>query len=393
MRGFVAVQAQNPDGRIDLWVGAPSRGMPALASSIPRLFEAGYRVARRSESAAVWRTAYDMLSKYLDWWLSPVKRDAKTGLITYAFEESFCEPVDTPQTMAPVDLQVAVAIGCAHVAELAEFVGETGSADRYRSAFKNLKDSINTYCWDETDGAYYNFNVKTLSRSRRLIVSTFDPLRLGIAPRERAERLLAKLIDPTLFNWGARPLTRLAKTEPDYVEAEGPYNGRAWFGDIGTMRNLPVLMGLRDYGRDDLAAQLAWDTVKVFNGNYYEYVTPSKGRGEGVARYAWSASQYIQIIIEHIFGIDYDAFGKRLAIQPLLVPELRTQRIALENLILPTQDNARLSLVITPLATGDTEISVTVKPVPPDIMLAVRLDGITREMSLNSEQTITVASH
>jgi hypothetical protein len=186
--------------------------MPALASSIPRLFEVGYRIARRSSDDGVRQLAFEVLSKYLDWWLSPVKQDAQTGLITYVFEESLCEPVDSPQTMAPIDLQVAVAIGCAYVCEIAEWVGEAETAARYRKAFDGLKTAINTYCWDEEDGAYYNFNVKTLKRSKRLIVSTFDPLRLGIAPDERVPRLLEKLTDPTLFNWGVRPLTSLAKT-------------------------------------------------------------------------------------------------------------------------------------------------------------------------------------
>jgi len=388
LKGFGAVQAQNPDGRIDLWGGAPSRGMPALASSIPRLFEVAFRVARRSSDDGVRRLAFEVLGKYLDWWLSPVKRDAQTGLITYVFEETFCEPVDTPQTMAPVDLQVAVAIGCAVVGELAEVVGEAEAATRYRMAFEDLKGAINTYCWDEEDGAYYNFNVRTMTRSKRLIVSTFDPLRMGIAPEERVARLLEKLADPALFNWGIRPLTSLAKTERDYVEAEGPYDGRAWLGDIWTMRNLPVIFGLRDSGYDELAAQLAWDTVKAFHANYCEYVTPSKGTGEGVARYGWSASQYIQTVVEHVFGIDYDAMTNRLTVAPLLVPELRARRIEIERLRLPTPEDSRLSVMITPRENGETEVDVAVDAAPVGVSLVVRLDGEAREMPLGSEQRI-----
>lgn len=388
LRGFAAVQSQNPDGRIDLWGGAPSRGMPALASSIPRLFEVGYRVARRSSDDGVRRLAFEVLGTYLDWWLSPVKRDTQTGLITYAFEETFCEPVATPQTIAPVDLQVAVAIGCAYVGDLAELLGEVETAAHYRKAFDDLKEAINKYCWDEEDGAYYNFNVKTMERSKRLIVSTFDPLRLGIAPEERVARLLEKLTDPALFNWGIRPLTSLAKTEPDFVEAEGPYDGRAWLGDIWTMRNLPVIFGLRDSKHDELAARLAWDTVNAFNANYCEYVTPSKGTGEGVARYGWSASQYIQTVIEHVFGIGYDAMTNRLTVAPLLVPELRERRIAIEQLLLPTTDKSRLSVMITPHENGDSEVEVSVEAVPEDVTLVVRLDGVERVMPLSATQRV-----
>jgi len=290
--------------------------------------------------------------------------------------------------MAPVDLQVAVAIGCAYVSEIAEWVGEVEAASYYRKAFEDLKAAINQYCWDDKDGVYYNFNVKTLTRSKRLIVSAFDPLRLGIAPEDRVERLLKKLTDPALFNWGNRPLTSLAKTESDYVEAEGPYDGRAWLGDIWTMRNLPVIFGLRDSGHDELAALLAWNTVKIFHANYSEYVTPSNGKGEGVSRYGWSASQYIQTVIEHVFGIDYDAVTKRLSVEPLLVPELRASRIAIEGLRLPTPENSQLSASIAPRERGETEIYVAVKAVPQDVTLVIRLDGATREIPLVAEQRI-----
>jgi hypothetical protein len=389
LRGFAAVQTQNPDGRIDLWGGAPSRGMPAITSSNPRLFEVAHRIARRSADPAVHRLAYDLLRKYLDWWLSPVKRDGKTGLITYVFEETFAEPDETPQTVAPVDLQVAVAVGCVDVADLAEVVGDREGAARYRAAFEELKAAINAYCWDEEAGAYYNFNVRTLTRGKRLIVSTFDPLRLGIAPPERAERLIRKLTDPALFNWGLRPLTSIAKTDPDYLEATGPYDGRAWRGDIWTMRNVPVIDGLRDAGRDDLAAQLAWDTVKTFNGNYAEYVVPSSGKGEGVARYGWSAAQYIQTVIEHVFGVSYDAVDKRLTVSPLLTPELKGQGIAIENLRLPTPEDSRLSLGLAPAPQGKTTVNVTVRPVPQGVALRVKVDGKTREMPLAETQQLS----
>jgi alpha/beta superfamily hydrolase len=59
-------------------------------------------------------------------------------------------------------------------------------------------------------------------------------------------------------------------------------DGRAWLGDIWTMRNLPIIAGLCDIGRHDLAAELNWSTLRSFNTNYTEYVTPSTGSGEGL---------------------------------------------------------------------------------------------------------------
>ena len=144
------------------------------------------------------------------------------------------------------------------------------------------------------------------------------------------------------------PVTSVARTSPTYVEATGAYDGRAWYGDVWTMRNLPIIVGLEDSGRHDLAGELAWQTIKAFNHKYAEFIKPSDGSGHGVQRYGWSASQYIQAIVEHLFGVDYDRLHDRLRIAPRVPSELAGATLALEGLILPTRGNSRLSLTITP---------------------------------------------
>ena len=74
------------------------------------------------------------------------------------------------------------------------------------------------------------------------------------------------LCDPAQFGWGACvPVTSVARTNPRYIEATGGYDGRAWYGDVWTMRNLPIISGLEDSGRHDLAGELTWRTFKAFN--------------------------------------------------------------------------------------------------------------------------------
>lgn len=368
MRGFRDVQAQNPDGRIDLYGGSAVRGQVADASSIPRFFEVAYDVARRSGDSQLRREIYQTMKKYLDWWLSPVKRDARTGLITGIFEEALGEPDPrniAPQTLAPVDLNVAVAVGCFNTSRLARRLAKNEEAAAYEQAFHELKDSINEYLWDEDTGAYYNFTVKENRHRHRLISSTFDPFRLGIAPPERVERLIGKLLDPSLFNWNKLPVTSIAMTEQDYVEAKGTYDGRAWLGDIWTMRNLVTIAGLEDVDRHALAAELSWTTIKAFSGNYSEYLVPGTGKGHGVERYGWSASQYIQAVIEHLFGVDYDHFDHRLRIAPRLPRKLMNKEIWLKNLVLPTDDKTRLGVTVRQTAPGRAQITVEISgPLP-----------------------------
>ncbi len=49
VRGFRTVQLENPDGRIDLYGGSAIRGQVGDISSVPRYFEAGYDIARRTQ--------------------------------------------------------------------------------------------------------------------------------------------------------------------------------------------------------------------------------------------------------------------------------------------------------------------------------------------------------
>src|SRR5260370_19198456 len=102
--------------------------------------------------------------------------------------------------------------------------------------------------------------------------------------------------------------------QPGYVGAAGNYDGRAWFGDVWTLRNLTVIAGLEESGRPDLAAELNWATIKEFHSDFREFLLPSTGAGQGAKDYAWSASQYIGSVIPHLFGVDFSAFAQHVSI-------------------------------------------------------------------------------
>ncbi len=361
IRGFIGIQAQNPDGRIDLYGGSPIRGAVGEASSIPRYFEAAYDVARRTPDRELAKQILASMRAYLDWWLSPPKFNVGFGLVTGMFEEALGgpQPPDN-QMIAAVDLNMAVAVGAWNTAELARLLGYAEAASKYQAVFDDLRRQINRYMWDETKGAYYSVDVVARRRTDDLVCSTFDTLRGPVAPPERAARLLTRLRDPSQFGWGAGvPVTSVARTSPTYVEATGAYDGRAWYGDVWTMRNLPIIFGLEDSGRHDLAGELNWQTIKAFNRKYAEFIKPSDGSGHGVQRYGWSASQYVQAIVEHLFGVDYDRLHDRLRIAPHVPADLAGQTLALEGLILPTRGNTRLNLTITPAGPDACTIEVT----------------------------------
>ena len=399
MRGFADVQASNMTGRID-GSGSTSpadRGSVSDYSQLPTILEIAYDVARRTSDDSKRTEIYSMMRKYLDWWLSPVKRDAKTGLVSAIFEETIGEFDQflndnielKPQTLAPVDTNVVIAIGARRVSEIARWLGRTDESQKYWAVYQGMCNSINKYFWNEEDGVYYNYDLVKGVQRRRLIVSIFDPLRLGIASAAQRDRLLSRLLEPSQFNWGKVPLTSMAMTDPNFVEAPGNYDGRAWLGNVWTLRNMVVIKGLEDSARPDLAAELNWATIRAFHNNYYENLLPSSGQGEGAKRYCFTASQYIEAIIEHLFGVDFDAIEKRVRIAPHVPHELYGQEIALDDLILPTGGDTRLSVQIRQSSPTAATIRVTISGSLPKGDLLVVLPGTAKENRVPMQRSFT----
>jgi Trehalase len=385
MEDFREVQLQNPDGRIDLYGRSPVRGQPADLSQVPDFFSVAFEIARRTSHLNLRTQIYLTMRDYLDWWLSPVKRDKQTGLIWGSFEEivgdratddnseNAADTMNVPLgTRAPVDLNTMVALGAYWTSRLAEALGRSDEAKKYSVVFEQLKNSINTYLWDEQDGVYYNYDLEKKVRRRRLMISTFFPLELAVAPKNRQERLIKRLVDPAQF-WGRYGLTSLAKTEADYEEANGAYDGHAWWGDIWTERNVPVIQGLEDTGYSDLAAELNWNLICGFNSKYREYLIPSTGEGVGAQGFSWTASQYVAAIVDHLFGVHFDAIAKVLTINPYVPKALYGVPISLKDLLLPQGNSTRVSVRILQSSAKTAHIVVTISGAIPTGRLVVKL--------------------
>jgi hypothetical protein len=201
------------------------------------------------------------------------------------------------------------------------------------------------------------------------LCNTFYPLEDNIASGNRVTKLLSLLTNNRYFNWDQNPVTTAAKTDPVFNETGGVYNGSQWMGDIWSMKNVAIIQGLEDVGRYDLAAYLSYKTVMLFNNDCAEFIVPSTGLGQGQLDYGWSASQYIQLIIEKIFGVDYDNFDKTITIMPRLAQPLIGQDLSLDSLKLP--DGNRLNLAITSTLQGAVEVKYELTGIPVNKMRVV----------------------
>ena len=83
LRNFFDIQKQ--DGRIPLWGYDHVDPYDEEISSLPKVFEAAYRLAAESDDESFVRSCYTLIERYLGWWLR-CRRDAKTGLVSAVFE-------------------------------------------------------------------------------------------------------------------------------------------------------------------------------------------------------------------------------------------------------------------------------------------------------------------
>ncbi len=335
------IESQKEDGRICLWGKdeIPSKvagdNFPLQGkgvSSLPKLFDSAFHILKGATDKELIKSTYNMLKRYLDWWFN-CRLDEKTGLISSVFEETFTPYLGRAGEYAGVDTNVEVYVGLTYVKELAEKLSDTVYAAILSDRKAKLKESINTYLWNEEKSAYYPYDLVEGKSINRLIATTFAPMRMGIADRDKRESLISLMTDDSHFNWNTYPLTSVSKKDSSFVVTEGRYQGNAsWSGSVWTLMNETVIRGLCDSGEDELAAELALKTIRTFNHNCAEFASPYDGKGHGVIEYGWSASQYIQLLVEVIFGVNYDAETDKVTVTPHLTEELKQEKLSLSGL-------------------------------------------------------------
>lgn len=356
------IESQQDDGRICLWgndalpkqvAGGNCLAQSEGVSSLPKIFDVTYHILQGTKDIDLITKAYAMLQKYLDWWYRE-RLDKNSGLITAVFEETFIPYLGKAREYAPVDTNVEVYVGLNYTVRLAIQLGKSDDAEALLKKADALKIAINQFLWQEEKGAYYPFDIRTGKHIDCLMASTFYPLRMHIASKRQKDKLLSLLTDNEHFHWHTYPLTSVSKKDPIFQTTLGDYQGNAsWSGNVWTLINEMVIRGLLDSGEKELAAELALKTIQAFNNNYSEFLNPFDGSGHGVSKYAWTASQYLALIIEVIFGICVNADKQEVFISPNLTEGLKQETLSITDVMVfdgiyldvcITQGNIRYSM-------------------------------------------------
>ncbi len=172
---------------------------------------------------------------------------------------------------------------------------------------------INEKLWDDETKFYYDKrNDDTFNGVKH--IGAFWSLLAKCVPEDRKDDFIAHLNNENEFKTAHRVPT-LSKDHPEYHP-----EGRYWCGSVWAPTNYMVLKGLDEYGKYDMAYEIAcnhldWVT-KVFEetGTVFENYAPELQDGKE-AEGNWSKADFvgwtglvpISVMFEYVFGIRPDA--------------------------------------------------------------------------------------
>jgi glycogen debranching enzyme len=206
-----------------------------------------------------------------------------------------------------------------------EYFGQLEAAARLRQKAADLRQTFEHLFWCEETG-FYAYALDGDKKQVQTIASNPGHLLWsGIVSRERAARVVARLLEPDMWSgWGIRTLS---SENPTY----NPFsyqNGSVWPHDNGI-----IAMGFKRYGFAKEAAMIARDISEaasyfVFYRLPELYAGTRRAPGAFPVQYlganvpqAWAAGSVFHLL-QAILGLDADAHNKTLYIDPGLPPWL-----------------------------------------------------------------------
>jgi hypothetical protein len=213
---------------------------------------------------------------------------------------------DISDELECLDLTLMVVKEMRSLSEIAKTLGLNDESKNWKNKADEISKLINERMWDEEKQFYFSVNkenhsFKFLTRDlRREEIIGFLALWAEAAPKERAEKLVKKLLDPNKF-WRTYGVPTLAADDEWY----SPYVNYCckWNGPVWLLWNYMVLDGLKKYGYNEIANQLADKMLLAVttqlkkNHNFWESYSPDNEVLNSPPNYIWD-SIMAKVLIE-----------------------------------------------------------------------------------------------
>ncbi|MBO0797577.1 MAG: hypothetical protein J2P31_02035, partial [Blastocatellia bacterium] len=159
---------------------------------------------------------------------------------------------------------------------IARELGLKADAEKLEMQYEKLRNYINIRLWSEEDGLYLDRRWDD-QFSHHLSLENFYPLVAGVPGEDRAVKMINTLLDSKKF-WGAQLLPFIARDDAAFAAA-APGRGAIW-----PVSNYLLYLGLRRYGYNDVASELARRSLALgrlsweSGGKFYEHFSSEDGR-------------------------------------------------------------------------------------------------------------------
>jgi hypothetical protein len=315
----VYIEQQYEDGLIAYRHGPrgpqvyPHEGIPT--TSAPFFAWTNWEIYSVSKDKKFLKEAYDAGSRFIrylekerdkdqdgmfEWGPYGIIENVRDGwnVVFQLFSEGEDEGRDISHELDVLDLTAEVANEMYYLKLAAKELGDTAGVREWSQKYDRVAKLINTFMWDPSDKFYYNvsmsdnsflFEGKSLKRKELI---GFLPLWARVATKEQAKELVKHLTNDNTF-WRKYGIPTIAADDPNYtpfVDGCCRWNGPVWL-----LWDYMVFQGLKNYGYDALAKQvaekmmLAVTTQLEINHRFWESYSPDFRLQESPSNYIWDS--------------------------------------------------------------------------------------------------------
>jgi alpha,alpha-trehalase len=181
--------------------------------------------------------------------------------------------------------------------EISRLLDKTAQAEQWKQRAEQRKERINKYLWDDQRGLFFDYDLRTESRSTYEYLSTFYPLWAGLADPRQAQAVARNV---KVFEQPGGLATSPNETG---VQWDYPYG---W-----APLQLLAVEGLRRYGFTDDANRISYEFLSTVAENFkregtirekYDVVTRSSdvqvsaGYQANVVGFGWTNGVFLQLL-------------------------------------------------------------------------------------------------
>jgi len=213
---------------------------------------------------------------------------------------------DISDELECLDLTAMIVKEMRSLSSIANELGKKDESFQWNKKADEISKLMNERMWDDSSKFYYSVNkqdnsFKFMTRDlRRMEIIGFLPLWSGSATKERAAQLVKHLTNPNKF-WRKYGIPTLSADDPWY----SPYVDYCckWNGPVWLLWNYMVMDGLKQYGYNKIASQIADKLLSAVtvqlkkNHNYWESYSPDNENLNSPSNYIWDAIM-AKILIE-----------------------------------------------------------------------------------------------